>query len=153
MRLCSGAGCGRAVPEDVRFCDECKPPSPSIEDGIRDNQRTDGYNDELDALRKGTRWQKVRERVIKQQPFCVRCSVRLSEIVDHIVPAQVAVAQVRDSGRFPYDKCAGYYLMSNLQGLCRPCHHTKTVEDKTHVGPWPDVLDVEALKGKKKWTF
>ena len=71
--------------------------------------------------------------------MCARCNLALSaNIADHIVPAGVAVQQARDSGRYPYDKYAGYYLLSNLQGLCRPCHGVKTLEDKAHVGPWPE---------------
>jgi hypothetical protein len=77
----------------------------------------------------------------------------VSEIVDHKVPAGVAIVQVQESGRYPLDKWAGFYLLSNLDGLCRPCHYLKTMEDKTHTGPWPDVLAREAEAPKKVWTF
>jgi 5-methylcytosine-specific restriction endonuclease McrA len=85
--------------------------------------------------------------------MCARCNLQLSEIVDHIVPALVAIQQARDSGKFPFDKYAGYFLLSNLQGLCRECHYRKTLEDKTHVGPWPDVVAIETAAPKKRWTF
>jgi len=114
---------------------------------------TTAYTAELDALRKGTRWQRVRDIAIKRCPLCARCQLALSEIVDHIVPAGVAVQQARDSGRYPLDRYAGYYLLSNLQGLCRPCHYAKTLEDKTHVGEWPDVVLTELAAPKKKWVF
>ncbi len=152
MRLCSGPGCQRAIPEGQRFCDACK-----AERGIalQDNAKvhTSGYTEELDAQRKSGRWQRTREKALTRCPMCARCNVRLSEICDHIVPAGVAVQQARDSGRYPYDRWAGYYLLSNLQGLCRPCHHLKTIEDKTHVGPWPDVVAIEAAVPKKVWSF
>ncbi len=151
MRVCSGAGCLRAVPDDVRFCAECMPHSAQSSDGIRSHAT--GYTDELDALRKGTRWQRVRGLAIKRCPLCARCKLRVSEIVDHIVPAGVAVQQARDSGSYPLDRNAGYYFLSNLQGLCRLCHYEKTAEDKTHVGPWPDVVAIEVAAPKKKWTF
>jgi 5-methylcytosine-specific restriction endonuclease McrA len=106
----------------------------------------------LDALRKGTRWQRVRAQVIRSCPLCARCELRVSEIVDHIVPAGVAVQQARDSGKF-MDRDAGYYFRTNLQGLCRPCHYDKTAEDKTHAGPWPDVILKELNKPKKVWSF
>ncbi|MGD0238299.1 MAG: HNH endonuclease [Syntrophorhabdales bacterium] len=150
MRICSGPGCLRSVPDDVRFCDDCKPVGAPPDD-IRSH--TTGYTDELDALHKGTRWQRVRSLVIKRDPLCRRCGRYISEIVDHIVPAREAIAQAQLSGRYPLDRNAGYYLQSNLQGLCRPCHHAKTEEDKTHVGPWPDVVEAEALAPKKVWTF
>jgi hypothetical protein len=76
----------------------------------------------------------------------------ITVLVDHIVPAGIAIQQARDSGRY-LDPWAGFYLLSNLQGLCAACHHLKTVEDKTHTGPWPDVLAAEDQATKKRWTF
>lgn len=152
MRLCSGAGCGRKVADDVRYCDECK--AERLASMPTDERtHTTGYDAVLDKLRKGTRWQRIRNIAIKRCLLCARCGLAVSEIVDHIVPAGIAVQQARDSGRYPLDRYAGYYLMSNLQGLCRACHYAKTLEDKTHTGPWPDVLEAEAKAPKKKWTF
>lgn len=149
MRICSGAGCLRAIPEDARFCDECHPDT-KVGDGIREH--TSGYTAELDAQRKSGKWQGVRARALTQHPFCARCNA-VTEIIDHIVPAAIAVQEVRDSGRYPLQPWLGYYLASNLQGLCRKCHYVKTTEDKVHVGPWPSVLDAEDRAPKKKWTF
>jgi 5-methylcytosine-specific restriction endonuclease McrA len=153
MRVCSGAGCLRAVPDDARYCAECRAErgEAAKTDGIKDHSTA--YDAVLDGLRKGTRWQRVRGIAIKRCPLCARCELSVSEIVDHIVPAAIVVQQAQDSGRYPLDKYAGYYLQSNLQGLCRPCHYLKTMEDKTHTGPWPDVLAREAAAPKKVWTF
>jgi 5-methylcytosine-specific restriction endonuclease McrA len=140
------------VPEDVRFCDECKAErTPQADDGVR--QHTSGYNEELDELRKSSRWQRVRASVLRAHPFCARCERAVAEICDHIVPAAIAVMQAQESKRYPYDKCAGYYLKTNLQGLCRSCHGVKTLEDKCHVGPWPNVVETEDKAPKKVWTF
>jgi 5-methylcytosine-specific restriction endonuclease McrA len=153
MRLCSGAGCGRKIEEGVRFCDECKVErgTPVQADAI--GQHTTGYDAELDKLRKSGRWQRVRERAIKKDPMCKRCGASFSEIIDHIVPAAVAILQAQESKRWPYDPHAGYFLMCNLQGLCRSCHGLKTTEDKTHVGPWPSVVEAFDAAPKKVWTF
>jgi 5-methylcytosine-specific restriction endonuclease McrA len=152
MRLCSGAGCGRAIPEDQRFCDQCKSErGQATPDATKTH--TTGYDAVLDGLRKAARWHKVRDKAIQKCPMCARCSVAASEIVDHIVPAVVAIAQAQASGRYPYDKYAGYYIQSNLQGLCRSCHWTKTNEDKMHVGEWPDVVAKEQAQPKKIWSF
>ncbi len=78
MRLCSGPGCGRAIPEDSRYCDACK-----AERGIAvDNSKqmtpaaaSGVYDATLDHLRKGTRWQRLRAVVVKLFPFCARCGV------------------------------------------------------------------------------
>jgi 5-methylcytosine-specific restriction endonuclease McrA len=48
---------------------------------------------------------------------------------------------------------ATYYLKSNLQGLCRTCHHAKTLEEKAHTGPWPDIIARELAAKKRRYTF
>jgi 5-methylcytosine-specific restriction endonuclease McrA len=137
----------------VRFCEECRAERGTAvkTDGIKNHSTA--YDDILDGLRKGTRWQRLRVRAIHRCPLCARCNLAISEIVDHIVPAAIAVMQAQQSGLYPLDKYAGYYLMSNLQGLCRACHHAKTLEDKAHVGPWPDVVANERRTHKKRWAF
>ena len=145
MRICSGVGCLRAVPDDVRYCDECRPQAVQID--IREHGT--GYTAELDRLRKSTRWQRLRELVLRSQPICKRCGKRRADICDHVIPAQIAVAQVQASGLY-LDRWAGYFIRSNLQGLCRLCHAMKTIEDKAHTGDWPDVL---ARKPKQSFSF
>lgn len=150
MRICSGPGCLRAIKDGARYCDDCKPTSAEG-DGIKSHGYA--YDEVLDTLRKGSRWQRVRDIALKACPMCARCELRISAEVDHIVPAREAIAQARASGQYPTDSNAGYYLLSNLQGLCRACHHAKTLEDKTHVGKWPQVIDKERLAPKKVWSF
>jgi 5-methylcytosine-specific restriction endonuclease McrA len=84
--------------------------------------------------------------------MCARCPA-LAEICDHIIPAQIAVQQARDSKRWPFDPWVGYYLLTNLQGLCRSCHALKTIEDKLHTGEWPSVLEAYDKAPKKVWSF
>lgn len=148
MRICSGAGCLRAVPDDVRYCDECRPHSKA--DDIRSHTSGKGYTESLDKLRKSLRWQQLRARVLRAHPMCRRCKRRLAEIVDHIIPAEVAVRQAQDSGKYQ-SRWAGYFLRSNLQGLCRSCHAEKTAEDKAHIGSWPDVVAREPAR--RQWSF
>jgi hypothetical protein len=149
MRICSGAGCLRAVKDEIRFCDECKP------DVVVDETRnhTSGYDAELDGLRNCTRWRRLRIQIIHRDPLCARCQLSISEIVDHVVPAREAISQAQLSRKYPADRYAGYYLKSNLQGLCRACHYAKTLEDKTHTGPWPDVVENDRLTPKRVWSF
>ena len=150
-RICSGAGCLRVVPDHVRYCDECKP-STHTDDGIREHTLTD--REKYKALYEGNRFQdSIRPRVLQRYPSCARCGVAPSVICDHIVPAGEAIRQVRESGRYPYSRFAGFFLLSNLQGLCRRCHALKTNEDKAHVGPWPSVLEREDATPKKQWSL
>jgi 5-methylcytosine-specific restriction endonuclease McrA len=151
MRLCSG--CQTKVPDDVRFCAECKAERNKTEadDGIRVHTFTD--RERFAFLYSGERWKRgVQPLAFKRYPFCAMCD-RLSELVDHVVPAGQAIRQAQESGRYPCDRYAGFYLLSNLQGLCRSCHGKKTLEDKAHTGPWPDVLTKEDAAPKKVWSF
>jgi 5-methylcytosine-specific restriction endonuclease McrA len=75
------------------------------------------------------------------------------KIGDHIVPAREAIEQARASGFYPFDRFAGYFLFSNFQGLCRPCHYDKTNEDKLHTGPWPDIIAIERAAPKRVFVF
>ncbi len=139
MRLCSG--CGSKVPDNVRFCDECKP-APAVDDGIASSTVSDRQRYQF--LYESNRFQDgLRPRVLQRQPVCARCGIEPSVIADHIVPSGEAIRQAQESKLFPYSKYAGFFLLSNLQGLCRKCHAIKTAEDKAHVGPWPDVLQGE----------
>ncbi len=151
MRMCSG--CQTKIPDDVRFCDKCKAErSPVTLDGIKEHTVTD--RERYAFLYKSERWKRgISPRVLCKYPFCARCQMRISEIVDHVVPVGVVIVQAQQSGRYPFDKWAGFYLISNLQGLCRACHAIKTAEDKAHVGPWPDAVAKEVAAPKKVWSF
>jgi 5-methylcytosine-specific restriction endonuclease McrA len=152
VRICSGPGCGRAVPDSVRFCDECRP--ERVADDIRTHTPCNTDRDRYSELYASNRFQDgIRPRVLQRDPFCKRCGCAPSVICDHIVPAGEAIRQVRESGRFPLNPNAGFFLLSNLQGLCRSCHGIKTNEDKAHVGPWPSVLEAEDRAPKKVWSF
>jgi 5-methylcytosine-specific restriction endonuclease McrA len=151
MRVCSGAGCLRAIADDARFCDDCKPTPNFVADTIREHTLTD--RERYRSLYSSPRWQRTRLLAIKACPICARCQLSVTEIVDHIVPAGVAIQQVLDSGLYRTDRYAGFYLLSNLQGLCRPCHWLKTNEDKLHTGAWPDVIAREQAAPKRRWSF
>jgi 5-methylcytosine-specific restriction endonuclease McrA len=151
MRLCSG--CQTKVPNDVRFCAACSAERGKPVDGPgREHTLTD--RERFAFLYASERWKRqVQPRAMKKYPFCGRCSAVIAELIDHIVPAGEAIRQAQESGLYPLSKYAGFYFMSNLQGLCRSCHFIKTIEDKAHVGPWPDVVAKEQAQPKKVWSF
>ncbi len=66
----------------------------------------------------GSRWRKVRAIALSREPLCRDCAKRgltvASECVDHIVPMARGGEQ---------------YDLDNLQGLCVPCHSTKTATE------------------------
>jgi|SRR5580692_2677579 5-methylcytosine-specific restriction endonuclease McrA len=147
MRICSGAGCLRTVQDDVKLCDECR--GGKTGDGIKVHSNAD--RDRLGPQYGSRRWKSVQSQVLSRDPLCQRCKADLSTIADHKVPAGVAIEQCKASGNWPCDPVAGFYLLSNLQGLCRSCHAVKTNEDKAHQGEWPDVVAAHAAAPKKTW--
>jgi 5-methylcytosine-specific restriction enzyme A len=151
VRICSGAGCLRAIADDVRYCDECRPTPVVVDDGIREHTTSD--RERYRRLYSSPRWQRLRLQAIRACPMCARCNAAITEIVDHIVPAGVAVQQVRDSGLYPTDRFAGFYVLWNLQGLCRACHWLKTNEDKLHTGSWPSVVDLLRRAKQRTYSF
>ena len=65
----------------------------------------------------GRRLQRIRKQVFDEQPICVACKakgrVTVATQVDHIVPL---FKGGEDGPR-------------NMQGLCQPCHQSKTAQD------------------------
>jgi hypothetical protein len=167
MRLCSG--CQSKVANDVRFCDACKAERAGKGTGADGIKRHSPFAAEADGIREHSsavdgevyaflythrRWHSgTRPKALMKHPFCSRCGIVPTDIIDHVVPAGEAIRQVQASGRFPYDKYAGFFLLSNLDGLCRSCHALKTKEDKEHTGEWPSVLEEHDRQPKKVWSF
>lgn len=156
MRLCGG--CRSKIPDEPKgLCPACKVARMPKDDGIKAHvaiQRIGVYGPELDKQNKSRKWiEYTRPRILKRDPMCKRCEIAVSEIADHVVPAAVAVAQARASGRWPLNPWMGYYIETNLQGLCRGCHAEKTAEDMRRTEPWPDILEAYDRQPKKVWSF
>lgn len=128
MRICSGPGCYAKVPEDVRFCDECKPDSKPERERVK-RSTSDPILQEYWT----TRWQKLRAKAKQMHPFCAgfrgECN-ELSRVVDHNIPARLMSKVCKALGLFPLERFPGFYLLPNLVGLCHRCHNKKSlVED------------------------
>lgn len=152
MKLCGG--CQTAIPEDARYCPACTAErgKPVVSDGIREHGVTDRVR--YAFLYASERWKRnVQPKALKACPMCARCAIKVSTLVDHIVPAGEAIRQAQESGLYALSKFAGFYFTTNLQGLCNKCHGIKTIEDKIHVGPWPDVVAKEQAKPRKVYSF
>lgn len=67
----------------------------------------------------GYRWQRYRERFLKEHPLCIACEregkIRLANEVDHIKPHRGNAGLFWDS--------------RNHQSLCKPCHSRKTATE------------------------
>ena len=134
MRLCSGPGCMRAVPNDTRYCDACKQEHPSTCKSRWERSKTDPI-----MAQYGTpRWVRFRYPVIQMCPFCYVCKTKPSVVADHNIPARLIVAVCRELHLFPFDPWGGFYIRANMVGLCHSCHNKKTkTEDEAD---WLDEL-------------
>lgn len=65
-----------------------------------------------DKVYSSRRWRALRLLVIREQPVCCICGIRPSAVVDHIEAHKGNDTLM--------------WLRSNLQGLCKRCHDTKT---------------------------
>ena|ERR1041385_3917032 len=142
MRMCSG--CRTKLPDDWRGkCDECKSEKTHTNNDlaeIRTHSRADAPSREKYArLYSSRNWAKCAHIQLGNFPFCERCNRGLATIADHFIPAEIFIEICRVEKRFLIPERAFFY-MDNLQSLCRPCHGEKTLEDKQHVGPWPDLF-------------
>jgi 5-methylcytosine-specific restriction enzyme A len=99
-----------------------KPPSPCPEPGCRNlkpcsvhvqkpwqrpyaTRQSRGYDAKHDRLR---------ARVLREEPICMACHRKASRNSDHIVPLSRRGTTER----------------SNLQGLCDDCHKAKTIRER-----------------------
>jgi 5-methylcytosine-specific restriction endonuclease McrA len=171
MRICSGAGCTRTVPDTVTFCHECTPkPVPS--DGIRENVpagkaapssrdgrkltgQERGYTDEIAAAYSADpTWRKVtRPQTLQRFPFCAICKREVSRVADHIIPARIVVAACRAERMFPMEKLPGFNIRENTQGLCHGCHNEKTASEagKDYAAELETLL--AKFRGRKWFSF
>lgn len=107
LRQCGAARCSELV-RGASYCAAHRGSRWAAQDDRRGTSRERGYTSD---------WDRLSTRVRQEEPFCRLClaagRVRATVLVDHIV------AKV-DGGTDD---------LANLQGLCRPCHGTKTAEE------------------------
>lgn len=81
------------------------------------------YSVEIQKWYNCRQWQKLRKIVLARDPVCVICLRLASVIADHIIPHK--------------GKRELFWDLTNLQGLCRSCHSTKTAAEDGGYGNAP----------------
>lgn len=119
---CSKAGCGklgdgRYCPDHAYLTEQYEQQRKAALDKQRGNASQRGY---------GARWRSYRLVFLRSHPLCAECErqgrVTLATEVDHIKPHRGDMKL--------------FWLHSNHQGLCKPCHSRKTAtEDSTFASP------------------
>lgn len=79
-------------------------------------------NDPIRKLYRSPAWRKLRQVVIQRDWVCKHCGAERVVIADHIVRARKYIDQ--HGG----DQDA-FFDLSNIEGLCKPCHDTKTARE------------------------
>lgn len=97
VKPCRKAGCGEFAKKGGAYC-----PAHTIE---RDDAASRRVAERGTAAQRGygTVWQRIRERVLRDEPMCRRCG-RVATLVHH-----------RDRNAFNNDPM-------NHEPLCKPCH-------------------------------
>lgn len=114
LRVCAKSGCSTLTTntycETHRDCNRRK----------WDERR----NKELRKHYSTARWQATRRLIFERDSLCLSCKRMASVVVDDVIPAVKYVANGGD-----------FFDMDNLQGMCKPCHDSKTAtEDSTFAG-------------------
>ena len=114
LKPCCHPGCK----ELVRGVSRCEAHAQALQkerDARRPNATDRGY---------GSRWRKVRELFLRNNPLCVSCMadglIVAATVVDHIIDHKGDKLLFWDEG--------------NWQALCKPCHDRKTAQTVWHGG-------------------
>lgn len=103
-KACRNGVCPATTTDASGYCAACRPAHHAGDVARRGSAAQRGY---------GHAWQLRRARVLKREPVCKACMRAFSKEVDHIVP--------KSQG--------GTDDETNLQGLCKPCHSSKTARE------------------------
>jgi 5-methylcytosine-specific restriction endonuclease McrA len=102
----------------IRLCREARCPNPATGKGRCDEhrkpierERSRRRREATNGVYKRRKWELTRQAVLSRDPICKVCNETLSTEVDHIKPLADAGAE---------------YDLTNLQGICSPCHWLKT---------------------------
>jgi 5-methylcytosine-specific restriction protein A len=105
---CRHRGCPKLTHEPGGFCDLHLSEARRVYDRARGNSTQRGY---------GAGHRKRRLFVLRRDPLCIECLKRnrttASSQADHIIPLSAG----------------GPDTVENMQGLCKPCHSRKTLEE------------------------
>ena len=109
QKPCNAQGCN-VLTRNSRYCDQHKDVGKRFEVKQRETSSQRGYS---------YKWQQARKSYLAKHPLCAECErqglVVEATDLDHIVP---------HGG----DKEA-FWVRSNWQGLCHPCHSRKTAAE------------------------
>lgn len=107
---CGHPGCGALVRDGTGRCEKHRRAEARAVDERRGTSAQRGY---------GYKWQQAREGYLRSHPLCVKHEMRgelvPASVVDHIKPHRGDMSL--------------FWLRTNWQSLCKPCHDAKTARE------------------------
>ena len=109
-KICSSAGCNNLIDYSEKYCEKHKTEKQKTERVPFQNAKRNNTN-----LYNTTLWRKLRNEILKQQPYCFKCgiSVKESPLEIHHVIAPLGNEDL-------------FYDENNLLPVCQQCHRKIT---------------------------
>lgn len=121
---CRHPGCGVLVRDGGGYCEAHKRVTKKEVESRRESSTKRGY---------GYKWQKARDQYLKDHPLCVDCETvgRLvpATEVDHKIPHRLTEALESGNQEQIATAQSLFWNQRNWQGLCKPCHSSKTARE------------------------
>ena len=127
---CDYGGCRAVAVEGSAYCAaHQKPPQGEAAAHERNRNRNEPHRKWYHS----TTWRRLRILVLARDPICCACNRAASSVVDHIKPHKGVWVLFCD--------------LLNLQGLCPPCHDSKTALEDGGFGAAPRDLTAPVMIG------
>jgi 5-methylcytosine-specific restriction protein A len=109
-KLCNHPGCSRLIDIGERYC---------TEHAAREKRKPfEGANRSNASLYNTAKWRKLRNKILREQPYCYKCGIGKNETslqVHHVIE--------------PRGDEALFYDESNLLPVCESCHRILTAKE------------------------
>jgi len=106
VKICKEVGCNNLIQIDKTYCDRHKKEKRTpFQNAVRTNENL--YNT--------SQWRRLRKKILKDQPYCVKCGINEQLEAHHKTPP-------RGNEELFFDE-------NNLIILCRSCHRTATAKE------------------------
>ena len=106
FKLCSEVNCNTLIDNNKRYCDKhTRIKLAPFANAVRFNA----------ALYNTVKWRKLRQRILKEHPYCSKCGIDNKLHIHHIIES-------KGNGDLFYDE-------NNLTVLCESCHRIETAKE------------------------
>ncbi len=116
MKACKWPGCPALIQRHERYCPAHVSRGEGIDaDRVRQYDRTI-RDPQAVTFYRSKDWLAIRADILGREPFCRHCREQFASDVDHVIP-------LADNWERRLDE-------TNLQPLCKGCHHVKSQRER-----------------------